>query len=187
VQQFGGDPSFFDFAHVDDICRRMTLIVPCTDNASTKSKDKSVQDRYETGAKAECGQDSLQLTFAGSVAAVHVKSIGRSCKKVSGRAAFHAIRGQHFGKDAARVQVGDALQELRNMCYKGESRNWGFTKHSNKAIEFRHYHDLYTKQCGVPEMSEHDFIGHFLHSFKEDCNNPTLLNYVAIIRGARDQ
>jgi hypothetical protein len=53
VQQ-GVKPDFFDFAHVDDICRRMALIVPCPDNASTKSEDKSVQDRYETGAKAEC-------------------------------------------------------------------------------------------------------------------------------------
>jgi hypothetical protein len=90
---------FFDFAHVDDIFRRMALIVPRTDNTSTKSEDKSVQDCYETGAKAECRTTRflndeeivakmLQLTFAGSVAAVHVKSIGRSCKKVSGRAVF---------------------------------------------------------------------------------------------------
>ena len=177
VQQ-GVKPDFFDFAHVDDICRRMALIVPHSDNASTKSKDKSVQDSYETGAKAECCTTHfltdeeivakmLQLTFAGSVAAFHVDSIGRSRKKVSGRAVFLAIQGKHFDKDAARVQVDTALQEMRNMCYKGESRNWGFTKHSNKAIELCRYHDLYTKQCGVPEMSEYDSICHFLHSFKE--------------------
>jgi hypothetical protein len=51
--QHGIKPDIFDFAHVDDICRRMALIVLRTDNASTKSEDKSVQDRYETGAKAE--------------------------------------------------------------------------------------------------------------------------------------
>jgi hypothetical protein len=195
--QKGERPDFFDFHNCAETCRGLALIVPRSDNASTQYRDQSVQDRYETGDKADCRTTHfindnevvvkmLQWSLAGSVAAVHVDSIGRARKKVSGCASFRAIRGQHFGKDAARVQVDSSMQELRNMTYKGESRNWNFQKHCNKAIELRRHHDLYAKQCGVPEMSEYDLITHFLDSFPEDCNNATLKSYVAIIKGARD-
>jgi hypothetical protein len=156
-----------------------------------------VQDCYETGEKANCrtthfiNDDEvvakmIQRSFAGSVAAVHVDSISRARKKVSGRATFLALRGQHFGKDTARVQVDSSLLELPIMTYEGESRNWNFQKQCNKAIELCRHHDLYAKQCGVPEMSEYDHITLFLDSFPEECNNATLKSYVAIVKGARD-
>jgi hypothetical protein len=72
------------------------------------------------------------------------------------------------------------------MTYKGESCNWNFQKHCNKAIELRRHHDLYAKQCGVPEMSEYNHITLFLDSFLEECNNATLKSYVAIVKGARN-
>jgi hypothetical protein len=61
-----------------------------------------VQDRYEMGEKANCrtphfiNDDEvvakmIQRSFAGSVATVHVDSIGRARKKVSGCATFLAI------------------------------------------------------------------------------------------------
>ena len=50
--QKGERPDFFDFHNCAETCRRLALIVPRSDNASTQCRDQSVQDCYETGDKA---------------------------------------------------------------------------------------------------------------------------------------
>jgi hypothetical protein len=104
---------------------------------------------------------------------------------VCGRKIFLTLKGQFLGTDACRRQIEANKKGLQNMEYHGESKNWTYTKHCGRTLQYQEGINFYANMGSLASITQDDLITYFLDSIKDDCGNTELLNYKSMVRANR--
>jgi hypothetical protein len=71
------------------------------------------------------------------------------------------------------------------MEYHGESKNWNYTKHTGRTLNYQEGIVFYANMGGFPSITQDELITYFLDSIKDDCGNTELLNYKSMVKANR--
>jgi hypothetical protein len=187
---------FLDFDKVDFMSTKFSLIVPGSDNQSVKDTNNTTCiNLFETGKKSTLRTQPFKTDtetvyaifdrcFNSGITAVHFgTTVGRT--PVCGRKIFLQLKNQFLGTDACRRQIEANKKGLQNMEYHGESKNWNYTKHTGRTLNYQEGIVFYANMGGFPSITQDELITYFLDSIKDDCGNTELLNYKSMVKANR--